>query len=258
MKCDSKKKQSQQEFQYDRYTFSFSEILILIILILGLDGIATFLFYRRMIALIFLLPIFSMLIKPIKEWKKKKRKQELAWQFEDCMQSVASALRAGYSIENAFRESYSDITRLYGNDAYMAKELFWLIQVLRNNGNVEECLKNLGERSGVEDIREFGEIFSVAKRTGGNLTEIIDESVSIMKKKADVDREIHLAFQAKKTEAAIMLVVPCGILLYMNVTSPGFLNVLYGNALGVLIMSVCFGLYVFSFILSIKITNVEV
>ena len=63
-----------------------------------------FLFYNNVLAgLVFFPYLFFYVRKRIKEFENKRR-EKLAVEFKDGMQAVVSALIAGYSIENAFRE----------------------------------------------------------------------------------------------------------------------------------------------------------
>ena len=46
--------------------------------------------------------------------------------------------------------------------------------------------------------------------------------------------------------------------LYLKLTSPGFLGVLYGNPFGIAAMTLCLGIYGFSYWLGRKIVDIEV
>ena len=59
----------------------------------------------------------------------------------------------------------------------------------------------------------------------------------------DVKKEIEATLAAKKSEQLIMSLMPVGIIFYLNLTSPGFLDVLYGNPFGICAMSVCLAIY---------------
>ena len=174
------------------------------------------------------------------------------------MQSVCANLKAGYSVENAFRESLSDIRLLYGEQCCMAAELTYIVQGLANHVSLEELLLSLGERSKVSDIREFGEVFAIAKRNGGNMTDTIMKTAFVIGRKMEIDREIEVLLSAKRMEQQIMNVVPFAIILYISFTSPGFFDVLYHNAAGVCIMTVCLLVYFVAYRLSAKIMDISV
>ena len=62
----------------------------------------------------------------------------------------------------------------------------------------------------------------------------------------------------KKMEQIIMKYMPFAIMLYMSITSPGFFDVLYHNAMGVLIMTGCLILYVVACFIADKILKIEI
>ena len=55
-----------------------------------------------------------------------------------------------------------------------------------------------------------------------------------------------------------MNVIPFGIIIYLRVFSPGFLDPLYGNPAGILIMTVSLMIYVGAFCWSQNITDISV
>ena len=51
---------------------------------------------------------------------------------------------------------------------------------------VEQLFWNLGQRSGVEEIRNFGDIFLIARRSGGNLGKILGNLAEVLGEKIRV------------------------------------------------------------------------
>ena len=123
---------------------------------------------------------------------------------------------------------------------------------------VEELFLSLGERSGIEDIENFAAVFSTAKRTGGDMDKVIQTSARMLGDKIDVQKEIEATLSAKKAEQTIMSFMPAGIILYLQLTSPGFLEVLYGNAFGIFAMTVCLGIYMLSYWMGKRIVDIDV
>lgn len=253
-----KKNCGQQELQYNTYHFTRGEVFLTCMYIVFLVSFLAVLFYRSAIAAVFLSFLGFFIWKKEKVKKIRKRKKELGLQFKDCIQSVSTNLKAGYSVENAFRESLSDIRLLYGKDSYMEAELLRILQGLNNRVSLEKLLLSLGERSGVTDISEFGEVFAIAKRNGGNMTEILMRTSQIIGKKMEIDKEIQVLLSAKRMEQNIMNLVPFAIILYISFTTPGFFDVLYHNGMGIIIMTVCLLVYFFAYGLSSKIVNISV
>ena len=253
-----KKNSVRQELLYDTYKFDSGEVIATAILCILTVTFLAYIFYRSFVAVIFLSPVGFYVWRNEKKKKIKKRKNALSMQFKDCIAYVGANLRAGYSVENAFRESLKDIVLLYGDNSYMAVELKHIIQGIRNSISLEELLLSLGKRSGITDIREFGEVFSIAKRNGGNMSEILMRTGSVISKKMEIDREIQILISAKKLEQNIMNIMPFAILIYISCTSPGFFDVLYHNVLGACIMTICLLVYLVAYVLSVKIIDIGV
>ena len=74
----------------------------------------------------------------------------------------------------------------------------------------------------------------------------------------DVKKEIEATLAAKKSEQMIMSLMPVGIILYLQMTSPGFLSVLYGNPFGIAAMSICLVIYAAAYWLGRRIVDIEV
>ena len=179
-------------------------------------------------------------------------------QFKDLVLALSANGKAGYSIENAFRESYRDMELLYGSESLICREVRHIIRGMENNVVLERLLYDLGLRSHQPDIMQFADVFLIAKKSGGNLTEILEKTAAVIEQKIETDKEIQLMISAKKLEQKIMNMVPFLIIFYIGTTSRGFFDVLYHNLMGVVIMTVCLVFYGVAYLLSKRIVEIEV
>lgn len=216
------------------------------------------LFYKSIIAILLLSPYCLIYVKEKKKEEIIKIKWRLNLEFRDCILSISAALNAGYSMENAMRESMCDMKVLYGQEALIVKEFEYMISQLKNNQTMEEIWQEFAIRSGVEDIYSFSEVFITAKRSGGDLIKIIKGTSKVIGDKIDIKREILTITTGKRLETRIMNMIPLGIILYMWMFSPGFLDPLYHNTIGILIMTIALVGYYGSVILSKRIMNIDV
>ncbi len=214
-------------------------------------------FYRSLKALPFLLPVGAAFLLGKEKDDRRKKKEDLRRQFRDMVQSLAASLRAGYAVENAFSESYGEMLSLYGRNSEICMALRRILLGLKNNITVETLMEQFGRSSGVEEVTEFAEVFRAAKKSGGNLAEIMDRTAGMIGERIDTADEIKVAIAAKEMEQKIMNVVPFGIVFYISLTSPGFFDGLFGNPTGVLIMTGCLVLYLGAFLLGRKMTRFE-
>ena len=174
------------------------------------------------------------------------------------MQLVSTSLQAGYAVENAFKEALQELGKIYEPDAFIIREFQYIVAQVSLNRTVEALLLDLGQRSHVEDIRNFAEVFYTAKRTGGDLMAIIQNTVSSIWQKQETRAEIETSLSGKRMEQSMMSVIPLFILGYTQLSSPGFLDVLYHNLTGVAIMSLCFGIYLTAYCWGRKIMDIRV
>ena len=221
----------------------FAEAALLILLI-------SYLFYHSAFAVVLLIPFYPVFLKIKAKQLLQKQKQELCGQFKETISSVAVALNAGYSVENAWREAKNEMEQMYGEHALIVEELRHLLAHLALNVPLEELLKDFAARSDMEDVAGFCQVFFFAKRSGGDFTGIIRTTADRIGQKLELQRQLAADLAARRLESRIMNVVPLVILLYLDLTSPGYFDVLYGNVTGICVMSACLVIYLFAYALS--------
>ena len=206
--------------------------------------------YKNQIAVLLLIHFYPIFLRIKERQLLRHKKQELCQQFKETIFSVAAALNAGYSVENAWREAKNEVEQMYGEHALMVQELRHILAHLSMNVPLEELLEDFAGRSDIEDVSSFCQVFFFAKRSGGDFIGIIRATADRIGKKIELQRQLAADLAARQLESRIMNVVPLVILLYLNLTSPGYFDVLYGNLSGICIMSVCLLIYLIAYALS--------
>ncbi len=224
----------------------------------GLSLAAAFLFYRSVWAVSLAGILIPLYLK--NQWVRwnRSRTRELNLQFLSGLQMVSGSLRAGYSVENAWRRAEGELIALYGPDAAYCVKMREMNQKLAVNEPLEKVLAEFAAGSGVEDIENFAEIFGYAKRSGGSLTEIIRTVTERMQEKAEILTEIETSVAAKQMEQRMMNFLLPGILLFITISSPSYVTALYHNLPGVLVMSACLGGYLACLLWSEKLMDIPV
>lgn len=243
---------------YQNYFFTLPELFLNLILgVMVAYSIGHFFYDSLLVSVISLagLPLFLNYRR--KEYGRKRR-DELRVQFKDAVNSVSANQKAGYSVENSFREAKHDMVLLYGEKSIICRELDYIKKGLDNNQNLEQMLVSLGRRSGLEDISQFGDIFAIAKRGGGNLTGLIEKTASVIEQKTDVEQEIEVMVSSRKMESNIMSFIPFFMILYMNITSDNFMAGLYHNIAGIAVMTVCLAVYIAAFLISRRLVDIRI
>lgn len=243
---------------YNSYHFTRKEKMqnllqgILAVTIIG------YLFYQHIIGVLFLLPLIYFYLKQKQQRLKKERKWKLNLEFRDGILALSAALEAGYSAENAFSQALQDLSRIYQKEDLILTEFNYMLNQLHMNMTVEKTLEDLANRSGIEDIRSFSEVFNTAKRTGGDLIHVIKLTAGMINDKIEVKREIITLITAKRFEANIMKGIPLFILFYLAISSPDFLAPLYHNLFGVISMTILLFFYLAAYRVIDRIVAIEV
>ena len=90
------------------------------------------------------------------------------------------------------------------------------------------------------------------------MMEIIKNTANKIGDKIDVKREIDTMLAAKRYEFRVMSVIPYAIIAYMTLSFPEFMGCLYGNVIGMGVMSVCLGIYMAAYALGAGMVEIEV
>lgn len=227
---------------------SKKEILTNLVMIELVVIIVGKLFYGSFIAGVIISPLSMLIYKERRKQIIQRKTRQLENQFKDMLISVSDALKVGYSFENAIRECYRDMCSIYGVDSVICGEIKIMISQIKLNIRTQEVVDNFAKRVDLKNAKLFSQIFQVAKSTGGNMTEIIKSVTDDIVLKETTRDEITASVTEKRMEQRIMSVIPIFIILYITVTTPGFLDVMYASVLGKLIMTGCIAAYVMAYL----------
>lgn len=187
------------------------------------------------ISLLLLLYLPVMLNRQRKSVKQQK-KWELNLAFKDALVCLENNLAVGYSPESSVREAVKNLEQFYEKDHDICREFRRMTKQMELGSSMEEVFLEFGKRSEVADIRQLAEVFAVVKRTGGNLSQVLRQTGSILQEKIELKRELHTAIAAKQMEFRVMCGVPYGILLYLKLCAPAMSSALYHNTFGMWFM----------------------
>ena len=215
-------------------------------------------FYNSIVVLIISIPVAVAFPFFNKKEFIKNRKEKLLIEFKDFLRVIKSFLEASYSIENAFIMSIKELTMLHGKDSMMVKELKSIVSQLKINKPIDKVFRKFAEKTHMEDILDFSEVFLIAKAQGGNISKIIGNTINVINDKIEVKLEIDAVTASKRFEQKLMNLFPFLIIIYMNISSSSFLKPLYTTLEGRMLMSFALVVYFFSIRVSKKILSIEV
>ncbi|MBS6645676.1 MAG: type II secretion system F family protein [Clostridiaceae bacterium] len=258
MNLKTRENSQQPVSDYSRYYLTTRQWCVCLLTGTAVYGIVIYTFYRSLFLFFLCLPIAGIYPFIRRRELALLRQQEFAREFKEGILILAASLSAGYSVENAFYASLGELKTLYGEDGLITREFEFMSKRIGMKCPVEQVLLDLADRSGLDEIENFAQVFAVAKRSGGQLVPVINHTAGIIREKMQVREEIETLNASRRFEQKIMNMIPFFIVFYINATSPGFFDMMYETSLGRIMMSVCLLVYVAAYWLSGKLLQIEV
>lgn len=243
---------------YDKYYLSMEDLITSAANVALYIVLICLAFYDSKVLLVVTLPLSFVIPFFEKDQFIKKRKEKLLNEFKDFLRVLKTFLEASYSVENAFAMSVRDVMMLHGKESMMVKELKSMVSLLKINKPIDVVFKKFADKTHMEDIIDFSEVFIISKLHGGNISKIIGNTINVINDKIEVKIEIDTVTASKRFEQKLMNLLPFLIIIYMNISSSSFLRPLYTTLEGRLLMTFALVVYFFSVKISKKILEIEV
>jgi tight adherence protein B len=186
-----------------------------------------------------------------------KRKRALNTQFRDMLEALSTSIGAGKNVTDSFRGVFDDMKIQYEEDAYIVNELGTIIAGLDNNINIEDMLRDFGERSGNDDIRSFANVFEICFRKGGNINDTIRSTHEILGDKMEIAEDIETAVTSNKMEQNIMIIMPVLLIGMIKFMSPEF-GANFVSPTGLVSSTVAIALFVAAYIVGKQILDIKI
>lgn len=244
---------------YRIYVMSRAEVLSYTLLAAGCFYAVSFIFYRS----IYFSGLVSVLAVFYPGYKAKelllKRKNNLNGQFRDALYLVASSVSAGKSIETAFKDTVKELKLIYPDvDSYIIREFTAINAQIQMNETIETALADFAERSGLEDIRGFVDVLTAAKRSGGNLVDIIINASNVIGEKIRIKEEINTLLSQRKLEQKILNLLPILLILLLSWSTGDYMAPVFETVFGRMMMTAAVILLGLAYFISKKIMEIEV
>lgn len=188
-----------------------------------------------------------------------KRKNQLAEQFKDVLYSISASISAGRQIGEALKEAEQNMRIIYQEDSLIVNELTYMNRRLdASKESEEDILRDFAQRSMINDISNFVDIYFTCRVTGGDLVKVVMKASEIIMDKMVIEKEIHTLTAQKRFESKILTAIPILIILFLQLVSPDYLQIMYEDIRGKLLMTVALFSIGLSYLWSMKLTRIEV
>jgi len=216
------------------------------------------LFYRN-IVFAFVLVLLSIPIR--KYWigvKISKRKEKLLEGFRDVLYSISGSVASGRQLPYALEDAYGIVAKVYGEESDIGMEMQGIVSVSReSNADPVDMLIDFGERSQLEEIKQFAQACRICRKSGGDIESVCLKSSKLLLDRIDFQNEIKTLISEKKTDILLLSLMPIAILVFLNLTNFAYISVLYSSLWGKLVMSFCLALMGAAVVWGMKIVNLH-
>lgn len=228
---------------YRIYKFSKKEKIFGFLEGMLLNALISYLFYDSFYAMI---PGMLLVVFYLREKRSRfseRRMQQMREELKEFLNAMIAALQTGRSIENAFAEALKDMERYTQGDTAFLLEIKRICTGVEVGEPLEKMLTAFALRSHMEELQYFSQVFSIGKRSGGNIVGIMKNTIRMLQERMDAEKEIATAIAEQHFEFQIMTVVPLAIMFYLRFCAVGLTDSLYGNLTGIIVMTICLVVY---------------
>ncbi|MFL6662353.1 MAG: type II secretion system F family protein [Rhizobacter sp.] len=158
-----------------------------------------------------------------------KRNQRIArfeYQFPEALDLMGRAMRAGHAFPTALKMAGEELSDPLG------REFRILFDEMNYGVPAGEALSHLADRVPLADVGYFVVAVMIQRESGGNLAELLDKISAIVRERIKLFGEVRTLSAEGRLSAIILVCLPIGVGLVVNLMSPGFMSVLWTDPLG--------------------------
>lgn len=241
---------------YSIYIPKMKEKIIWFVIALIVSGAVLYLFYENIFVSIIVGALCGLAFIPMRTKQViRKRRQRLSLQFRELLDALSTSIGAGKNVQDAFQGAVEDLAIQFTHESDIVKELEIICSGMYNNIAIEELLMNFAQRSGVEDIANFANVFATCYRKGGNINEIIKNTAEIIGDKIEIKMELETMVAGQKNEMNIMLVMPILFIIVMKSMGGGLIDL--STPTGILSVTGALAIFIVAYFAGQWITNIK-
>jgi tight adherence protein B len=170
----------------------------------------------------------------------------------DALDLMSRALRSGHAVSAAI-----EVVAEQGREP-VATEFKALFQQQSYGLPFRDALDAMMKRVPSSDLQFAGTAMLVQKETGGNLAEILDRTVEIMRERVRIRGEVKTKTAQGKLTGLILALLPVVMLLIISFTNPEYAHNLTGTETGHKMLEASGAMIFIGYMFIRKIVNIEV
>jgi tight adherence protein B len=163
--------------------------------------------------------------------RQQSRRQALVQQLSDALDLICSGLRAGHGFSEALKAVSEQMTPPFADEARR------VVDELGLGLSLDQALDRMIVRTNQPDVELMCTAVQIQNRTGGNLAEVLQTIATVIRQRTQLRGEVAALTAEGRFTALILLLLPWALALTMGRLSPGWLDPLFSDIMGNLILA---------------------
>lgn len=181
-----------------------------------------------------------------------KRKTSFTEQLGDCLVTVANALRAGYSFQQAMEVIAKEM------EPPISQEFSRAFTDVKMGITLERALEQMNQRVDSADFSLVVTAVLIQREVGGNLAQILDTISETIIERIRMKREIHALTAQGRMSAMVLLALPFAVGVFMYIANPDQFMILFEEPAGQMAIAASIFLDILGFIVIKRIVDIDV
>ncbi|MBV8938726.1 MAG: type II secretion system F family protein [Alphaproteobacteria bacterium] len=181
-----------------------------------------------------------------------KRRRAFLMQFPEALDSIVRSVRAGYPLSSAIGMVAENMP------APLGPEFRRVVDEASFGFTLNEALNRMADRLDEPDVQFFTVVLSVQQEAGGNLSELLTNLASLIRKRKQLRLKIKALSSEGRATAWILGSLPLFVFLIISYFAPEHLKPLYNTDLGHLVLFTVVGMVGMGMLIVRQIIDMEI
>ena len=183
---------------------------------------------------------------------RERRRVKFNDQLVEALGNMSNALRAGFSINQAFE------TVVQNGEKPISQEFGVMLQQMRVGMNFYDALQSLDKRVGSDDLTLVVTAIDIARRTGGNLTEIFDKISVTIRERMRIERRVRTLTAQGRLQGLLVACAPAVLGVAMTFLKPDMMIPFFTSVNGMVAIGIDIALIGIGWFFISKIIKIDV
>lgn len=160
----------------------------------------------------------------------KRRMKKFTGEFADALDVIVRGIKSGLPVHDCLKIIAREAS------APLGPEFHRMVENLGMGMDTGTALEKMYERMPTSELRFFSIVLAIQQKTGGNLAEALSNLSTVLRARKLMREKIKALSSEATASAAIIGVLPPGVMLMVYVTTPSYISMLFTDQRGNLLL----------------------